>query len=48
MNVSFDYNDVDKKLSAAEAEAERMLLPGAHSTGPGEDGETLPVWVELF
>ena len=39
---------MQQKLSAAEAEAERMLLPGAHSTGPGEDGENLPVWVEIF
>jgi len=39
---------MQQKLSAAEAEAERMLLPGAHSTGPGEDGENLPVWVILF
>jgi hypothetical protein len=35
---------MQQKLSAAE----RMLLPGAHSTGPGEDSENLPVWVELF
>jgi hypothetical protein len=25
-----------------------MLPPGAHSAGPGEAGENLPVWVELF
>ncbi len=39
---------MQQKLSAAETEVERMLLPGAHSTGPGEDKENLPVWVELF
>jgi hypothetical protein len=25
-----------------------MLMPGAHSSGPPEDGEHLPVWVEIF
>lgn len=39
---------MQQKISAAESEAERMLLPGAHSTEPGEAGEILPVWVELF
>jgi len=39
---------MQQKISAAEFEAERMLLPGAHSTEPGEAGKNLPVWVELF
>jgi len=25
-----------------------MLQPGAHSGGPGEDGKSIPVWVEIF
>ncbi len=32
----------------AEDTAARLLLPGAHSNGPGEDGEQLLVWVETF
>jgi hypothetical protein len=39
---------MQQKLSATEAKAEKILLPGAHSTGPGEVGENLPVWVEVF
>jgi hypothetical protein len=39
---------MQQKISAAESEVERMLLPGAPSTEPGEVGENLPMWVELF
>jgi outer membrane lipopolysaccharide assembly protein LptE/RlpB len=39
---------MQQKISAAESEAEQMLLPGVHSTEPGEAGEKLPVRVELF
>jgi hypothetical protein len=31
------------KIKVAEDTAARLLLPGAHSYGPGEDGEQLPV-----
>lgn len=36
------------KLKVAKETAIRMLQPGAHSGGPGEDGESIPVWVEIF
>jgi len=36
------------KMKQAEDMAAKLLLPGAHSGGPGEDGEQLPPWVELF
>jgi hypothetical protein len=25
-----------------------MLMPGAHSRGPGDDGESIPIWVNIF
>jgi hypothetical protein len=31
-----------------EDSAMKFLLPGAHSGGPGEDGEELPQWVVIF
>jgi hypothetical protein len=37
-----------QKLKQAEDTAMKFLLPGAHSGGPGEDGEELPQWVVLF
>ncbi len=37
-----------QKLKIAEDTAAKFLLPGAHSGGPGEDGEELPRWVVLF
>jgi len=36
------------KLTDAEAEAEKMLMPGAHSRGPADDGESVPIWVNIF
>ncbi len=35
-------------MKQAEDMATKLLLPGAHSGGPGEEGEQLPPWVELF
>jgi hypothetical protein len=35
------------KLTDAEAEAE-MLMPGAHSRGLADDGESVPIWVNIF
>jgi hypothetical protein len=37
-----------QKLKQAEDAATKFLLPGAHSGGPGEDGEEPPQWVVLF
>jgi hypothetical protein len=37
-----------QKLKQAEDSATKFLLPGAHSGGPGEDGEEMPQWVVLF
>ncbi len=37
---------MQRKLSAAAADAERILLSGVHSTRPSEEVENLPVWVE--
>jgi hypothetical protein len=36
------------KITEAEAQAERLLMPGAHSNGPAEDGKNLPAWVDVF
>ena len=36
------------KLTDAEAEAEKMLMLGAHSRGPADDGESVPIWVNIF
>jgi hypothetical protein len=36
------------KLTDAEAEAEKMLMPGAHSRGPADDGESVPIRVNIF
>jgi hypothetical protein len=35
-------------MKQAEDMATKLLLPGAHSGSPGEEGEQLPHWVELF
>ncbi len=37
-----------QKLKQAEDHAAKLLLPGAHNGGPGEDGEELPQWVLFF
>jgi len=40
--------NLQTKITEAEAQAEKLLMPGAHSNGPAEDGENLPVWVDVF
>jgi len=35
--------NLQTKITEAEAQAEKLLMPGAHSNGPAEDGENLPV-----
>ncbi len=40
--------NVQSKLTDAEAEAEKMLMLGAHSRGPADDGESVPIWVNIF
>jgi hypothetical protein len=37
-----------QKIKQAEDVAMKLLLPGAHSDRPGEEGEQLPPWVEIF
>jgi len=36
------------KLKKVEEKAAQLLLPGAHSSGPGEEDKPLPSWVEVF
>jgi hypothetical protein len=36
------------KLQVAEETAVKLLLPRVHSNGPEEDGEPVPVWLEIF
>jgi hypothetical protein len=36
------------KITEAETQAEIFLMSGAHSKGPAEDGENIPVWVDVF
>jgi hypothetical protein len=40
--------NIQSKLTDAEAEAEKMLMPGAHSRGPADDGESVPIWVNIL
>jgi hypothetical protein len=37
-----------QKIKQAEDMATKLLLPGAHSDHPGEEGEQLLPWVEIF
>ncbi len=37
-----------QKMKQAEDLAAKYMIPGAHSGGPGEDGEELPQWVKIF
>jgi hypothetical protein len=37
-----------QKIKQAEDFALQRWLPGAHSCGPGEDGEEIPIWVKVF
>jgi hypothetical protein len=43
-----DVKNLQSKLKEAEGAAANMLMPGAHSSGPPEDGKHLPVWVDVF
>ena len=37
-----------QKLKQAEDVAVKTIIPGAHSGGPGEEGEELPAWIVVF
>jgi hypothetical protein len=37
-----------QKIKQAEEFALQLWLPSAHSRGPGEDGEEIPIWVKVF
>ena len=50
-NISFrpvSTKNFQAKIKQAEDVAAKSLLPGAHNGGPGEEGEHLPHWIELF
>jgi hypothetical protein len=40
--------NLQTKITEAEARAENMLMQGAHSNGPAEDGKNVPVWEDVF
>jgi hypothetical protein len=40
--------NLQTKITEVEAQAEKMLMPGAYSNWPAQDGKSLPVWVDVF
>jgi hypothetical protein len=42
------YKAFQQKFKQAEDMATQMLMPGAHSNRPGEEGEQLPPWMVIF
>jgi hypothetical protein len=45
---SVDVKNFQSKFKRAEEQASKMSLPGAHSDGDGDLGESIPEWVAIF